>query len=146
MSDPCEDICDAVVTYLNGLVGTDPNPFDPFKFEASKPDDPNAELDKDTSSLRVLLWPHGETEQKIGRGGQVFETFQVAMLVVKKLNTTTDRTMLSTLCRTIKARLRGQRMAGFVYSLAETTKADLEQLHDNQRFASATILSYIGTA
>jgi hypothetical protein len=146
MTDPCEDICDAIVAYLNALVDEDPNPFDPFNFEASKPADPNAELDAGTESLRILLWPHGETETKIGRGGQVLETFMVAMLVVQSLSTTVNRQILSTLCRTVKAQLRGVRMAGFVYSTAETTKADLEQLHENKRFASATILSYTGTA
>ena len=143
MSDPCEDICEALVAFLNALLEESPNPCEPFRFVASKPDDPNAELDKECADLRIMVWPHGSAEVKAGRGGECLETFQVTMLIIRDLKGNV-RAELAGLARTIRTRLRGQRMAGYAYSGAEATGFDLQILHDQQRFADATILTYKG--
>ena len=142
MSHPGEQICDELVTTLNSA----PTGTFALRFTAEKPADPNAELDKASDAIRVLFWPHSESEKKIGRGNPTLETFSVAMLVIRKLSTEFTRERMHSVMREIKTYLRGRRMAGRVYSGAETTAVDLEQLHDRQRLAVATILTYTGTA
>lgn len=142
MSDVTEDICDALVASLQEApVGT----FD-VELVVEKPGDPNAELDKASDVLRILFWPHSETEKKIGRGGPAAKTYGVAMLAIRKLSVDFDRVKMHGIVTQLMDYLRGRRMAGRVYSGAETTKADNEQIHDHQRVAVATILTYVGTA
>ena len=69
MSDPCEDICDAILESIQEAQEDSDTRFS-LAFTADKPDDPNAELDKPLDGLRLLVWPHGETEVKTGRVGQ----------------------------------------------------------------------------
>ena len=134
----------------------DPNPFEPFQIIPSKPKDPNAELEPPTQdpngppdtrfdTTRVLFWPHGESEQKIGRGGTVLETFDVSALFVRRLTDEYDRDTLGEVVRTLKQKIRkGGKMAGYTYKTAVTAKFDLDLLHENGLFYCATVLSYMG--
>jgi hypothetical protein len=141
MSDPCEDICDALVEFLNSQ---DEGTYS-LEFLADKPEDPNGELDKADDNVKVLFWPHGESEAKIGRTGQVVRKFSVAMLVLRKLSGDFTRRALSDFATEVMDSLRGEKMADRRYSTAETTKTDLVQLHEDKRLAVATILTYTGT-
>lgn len=147
MNDPCEDICDALVTFVNGLRNTESNPLAPITCEASKPENPSGLLKLEHKTIQVLVFPSGEEEDKIGRGGQVLERYEVTMLVVRQLSSEFTRVALSRFVRSLKSAIRGQRMAGFVYSTAETvSKFDPERIHESNQFVSAVKFTYSGTA
>lgn len=142
--DPCEDICDALVSWANALQAETPNPLG-VAFQASKPEDPNAALELETTGLQVMFFPYSEEEEKAGRGGVVLETFTVTMLVVRQLTAEFPRRRLAGIVRTIRDELRGVRMAGYVYSTSETTtKFDPDRVHDENQFLSTVRLSYKG--
>lgn len=141
MSNPAEAICDALVVFSNDQTDL------AYQFTATKPADPNTELDEESDNLRVMFWPHGRLENKrIGREGQVQETFQTAMLVIRKIAEGYSRVQLGDFERELLLRIRaGGKMAGWTYSTSETTGIDLDRLKKNE-FASATILHYTGIA
>ena len=144
MSDPCEDICDSLVDWANALAEETPNPLG-VAFAASKPADPNAQLELEFNDLQVMFVPYAEEEEKAGRGGVVLETFTVSMMVVRQLSSEFSRPRLAGVVRTLRDQLRGVRMAGYVYSRSETAvKFDPDQVHDNNQFLSVVRLSYKG--
>jgi hypothetical protein len=144
--DPDDAICDALVTYINSLRTQMPSPL-MLMCNARKPEDPSAELLQEHELIQVLFIPSGEEEVKIGRSGQATETFIVTMLVVRQLTVEFTRERLSKFVRALKDNIRGRRMAGYVYSFAETvSKFDPDRLHDNKQFVSAVKFHYMGTA
>ena len=144
MTDPTEDICDALVTFVNGL--TVPTSLS-LAVAASKPANPKAELKREHADLQVLFVPYAEEEEKIGRGGQVLELFQISMMVIRKIDQAFTRIALSQLVRELRAEIRtGGKMAGYTYSHGETvTKFDLTQLDEQGQFLSIARFSYAGT-
>lgn len=144
MSDPCEDICDAIVEHLNTAQEEEPNPFDPIEFMARKPADPLAELTLEFDEIQVMLVPYADSETKIGRP-KFLEVHEVSLWVVRKLQNEWTRTRMSEVVRQVIERLRGRKMAGWTYGAAETTtKFDLTQLHEKKQFMSIVRLSYEG--
>jgi hypothetical protein len=142
MTDPVEQISDALVTHLNGLETGSLG----FVFQAEKTDDPDELLYAEQPDLKVLVVPFGETAERIGRGGQAIETYQVNVIVVKKLDIVT-RDALSLFARQLKAAIRPNRMAGYGWAGDETvTKYDPKILRELNQFASLTRFSYQGTA
>lgn len=144
MSDPAEDICDEIVTVLSALQEETPNPFAPLRFEAHNSLNPNAELEKVTDTITILLWPHDYGELKTGRGNQSVNRHDISMIVARNLTNEITRRTMHALVTAIIGELRGRAIAGYKWSGVESSKADLERLHNGQ-FATATILKYIGT-
>lgn len=145
--DPAEDIADALVDYVNALRSQDPNPLS-LTCQASNPDDPKKELEFEHQTIQVFFVPFGEEEEKIGRGSTaterqpVLDTQVVDMLVVRKMTPEFTRRRLGGFVREIKDQIRGVRMAGYVYSTAETVlKFDLERLNVGQ-FCSVVRINY----
>lgn len=135
--DPVEDICDALVTYINGLSELS------LTAVASKPVDPLDELTLEHPELQVLVVPFGESATKIGRGGHVLEVYQATLMIVRMLTVEFSRERLSLFTRELTAVLRGERMAGHVWSGDETvSKFDLNQIHEKHQFVSVVRLSY----
>lgn len=143
MSDPCEDICTAVAAWLNDSANFTPST--PIEF--TTPTDPNAELELENETLRGLLFPYADEESKIGRGGEVFETFTVSLLVIVKLDDNLTRQLLGGLVREVRAALRGVTQATYRYVTSEiATKFDPEALHLRNQFQSVVRITYMGTA
>jgi hypothetical protein len=136
MTDPVEDICDALVEHINGLVLS-------LTAVASKPENPPEELKLEHPELQVLVVPIGETATKIGRGGHVLETYQVALWVVRKLSVEFNRARLSLFTREVTQALRGERMAGHVWSGDETlSKYAIRMIHETTEFFALVQLTY----
>lgn len=140
--DPTEDICDAIVDWLSA-VQEDTNPFDPISFEAVKPEDPLGELDSVPSSLKVIVVPNAEAEEKIGRP-KFLEIHQVSLWITRTTSSEWTRERLSGFVRTLKEQLRGVKMATYTYSMIETaSKFDPDRLHKGQ-FFSVVVVTYRG--
>lgn len=142
MTDPGEDICDAIVSYINAL---SPWPFD-FQFQAKSPNDIREELERENADLKVLFWPKGEEEGgKVDRQGAAMVTATIGMIVNRRLTDGATRRQLNDLTWTIRTQLRGIAQAGFKWSTAETTvKADRIQIEESDLFASEINLYYVG--
>jgi hypothetical protein len=75
-SDPCELLADLVCAHLNatpdekGIIAA-----------ASNPEQPQDALNAADSALTVLVVPGEETEEKIGRDGQVQVTYPVNLII-----------------------------------------------------------------
>lgn len=149
MTDPAEDISDALVAYINGLVAQDPSPLS-MMCRAENPDDPNAQLKAEHTDLQVFFFPYSdEEEEKRGRGGEILETIIVTMMVARQITTTYTRKLLGGFVREIKANIRKSgKKANYTYSRAETvTKFDVDALHEtSKKFISIVRLHYIGFA
>lgn len=144
MSDPCEDICDAIVAYLNAAIDVDPNPFEPVTLVASKPADPLAQLTLEFPTIQVFLVPYSDSENKIGRP-KFLEEHQVSVWVIRKIQDAWTRERMSGVVRQVVEYLRGVKMANYTYSEAITSvKFDLTQLHEKQQFLSITQFRYAG--
>lgn len=147
-ADPVEDIADALVTFLNddkSEWGEQPE----IVFTAVKNADPTKELTvENLATTQVFVAPYGETGQKIGRGGQALETYQVFLLVVRGITTEFTRTKLAEFVRQLKLAIRkGGKMAGYHWRGDETTaKYQLEALTQVNHFASSIRFDYSGTA
>lgn len=143
MSDPTEDICDAIVTFLNAAQEEEPNPFGVMEFTASKPADPLGELDSVQHETQVYLVPIAESEEKIGRY-KAMEVHQASLWIARSMVESPTRASLSGLVRDIKKVLRGRKMATYTFSLIETaSKFDPERLHKGQ-FFSVLVATYRG--
>lgn len=136
MNDPVEDICDDLVKTINELKL-------PLTVTATKPADPLAELKLEHPELQVLVVPFGESSAKIGRGGQVLEVYQATLMIIRMITIEFSLQRLSRFARELVTELRGDRMAGYVWSGDETvSKFDLAQLHERHQFLSVVRLSY----
>lgn len=142
MDDPCELICEAQAAAVQAAAeGT-------FfaEFTATTPEDPNAELERETPGIRVMFYPYGDEETKIGRGGEAYEQFTTSMVIVRKRSDEFTRKAMGKLARQIRGQLRGQAMAGYRYVRSETaSKFDLDQLHDRRQYVSIVRFVYEGT-
>jgi len=151
MTDPGEDICDALVEYLNTLQTTaqdndEEKPFG-FTFEAKKTQDIQEEFEREHADLKVFFAPFGETEHKAGRGGEALITWDVSMLVVRRLDVNGTREQLNGLVYSIRRNIRRSRlkMAGRTYVGAETViKSTPAETSQRMQFVSVTRLSYEG--
>lgn len=141
MTDPTEDIADALVAHTNQL------PELSLAFEASKPEDPLALLQLEHHGVQVYFVPFGETfEEKIDRAGRARMSYQVTMMVIRKLENQITREVMGLLVRQLTRQIRGERMAGYVWAADETvTKFDLTQLHEKNQFVGIVRLTYLGT-
>src|SRR4051794_21731712 len=82
MNDPVEDIAVSVAAYLDSVKGTSTTE----SFVTVKTDDPNEYLYAEQNELLVLVVPFGESAERIGRNGQALESYQINVMVVRKLN------------------------------------------------------------
>lgn len=147
-ADPVEDIADALVEFLNGDKSEWLEQPD-IAFVAVKDSDPTQRLTvENLSSVQVFVVPFGETAQKIGRGGQALETYQVFLLVVRGVNGQFTRSRLAEFARQLKLAVRrGGKMAGYHWRGDETTaKYQLEALQQVDHFASSVRFDFSGTA
>mgnify|MGYP007071638828 CR=1 FL=1 len=146
MTDPSEDICDALVTFARALTAPD---VSLTAAEVRKSDNPLKELDGDQPLLKVFFHASSEDAERIGRGAEVLEHFVITMLVVRKLNAEFTKQVLAIYTRELKAAIRGQRMAGYPQTAEATpVKVDSQQIFDRQQFCSITEFTYskAGTA
>lgn len=142
-ADPVEDIADAMVTFLNGA----PNWSEPptLKFNAEKSDSAFGKVYKERQvALQVLVVPWGEAAEKIGRGGQALESYQVELVIIRLLDAEWTRTRLSVFARQLKLAIRRNvRLGGYVWSGDETvTKFDPIALAEMNQFATATRFNF----
>lgn len=147
VTDPGEDICDALVQFIKELTTPNEDPADPdvsLKAVIRKTDNPLGEIQHEIDDLLVLLYPSAEAAEKRGRGGECQEEFTISMLVIRQMDSQFTRSRLSQYCREIKAAVRGVRMAGYIWSAEETTqKFDIEMAQDTTTFASVTDFHYM---
>lgn len=147
MPDPGEEICDALVEFLRGLQTIGENPLAPevsLKANIRKTDNPLGELEHEVVELTALLYPSAEAAEKRGRGGECMEEFTISMLVVRKMDDQFTRSRLSQFCRELKKRVRGVRMAGYIWAAEETTqKYDIAMAQNPGTFASVTDFHYL---
>lgn len=144
MDDPCELICVAQAAAVDAAAETAGTFI--ATFNATTPEDPSAELERETQDLRVMFIPYSDEETKIGRCGEAYERFTTSMLVVRKRSDEFTRRVMGKLVRQIRGVLRGQAMAGYRYVGAETaSKFDLDQLHDRRQYVSIVRFTYQGT-
>jgi hypothetical protein len=139
MSDPAELICEALVSFVVDL---------PLSLQAEvvKVEDPLGYLKYEQQTLQVLFHVLSETAEKIGRGGQCLETYTISMLVIRKLDAVYTRNRLAAFTRELKAAIRGERMASYVWTSDETTaKFDPQQQHELHQFCSLSQFTYSGT-
>jgi hypothetical protein len=142
MTDPCEDICDALVAEVNtAAFQTDLD----LKFEAANPPSIKKELEREHADLKVFFAPYGEEEEKTDRGGVCLETCEVTMLVVRRIDESVTRQRLNGLVYSIRKKLRARKMAGRTWTGGETvTKTDPEQIDEIRQYASISRLRYVG--
>lgn len=143
MSDPCQLIAQAQVAAVNAAVAA--GQF-ALTFQASSPEDPKGEIESESLDLRVLFFPYGETEEKIGRGGQVLEIFTTSLLVSRRLDETVKQDKMLSFVRALRASFRGVKMAGYRYVDSEiVSKFDVNKMHERNHFLSVVRFSYMGT-
>lgn len=136
MSDPAEDICDAIVSYLGEQT---------FDYQATirRTDNPLGDLEHETLGLTLLVHPTDEEAEKIGRGGQCLERFTISILVIRKLQDAFTKSKLSSFARDVKTSLRGVSQAGHTWSGDITTvKHDFRQVDDLNQFVSVFQVVY----
>lgn len=139
MNDPGEEICDALVEFISGLTPSNGC----LTADVHKTDNPLAEIEHEVAGLTVLLHAAAERADKIGRGGQCFEQYVISMLVVRKLDDEFTGAVLNNYVREIKAAVRGQRMAGRVWSVDETVvRFDPQIRKDLSQFCSVVQFTY----
>ncbi len=142
MPDPGEAICDALVAFIEDHQAGGSNTLS-LHCSPKAPEDILAELKRESEDLQLFFTPYAETEEKIGRGGQALEEFVVSAVIAKKLSDTFTRKKLFQFVRELRVLVRGQRMAGYVYSNGETaTKYNPDDLHENNRFQSVVRFYY----
>lgn len=142
MSDPAEDICEALTTYVGGLA----SPVLSLKAAVRKTDDPMGELKVEHQQLEVLFHVASEEAEKIDRGGTCFESFTISMLVIRKQDDEFTRPVMAQFTREIKRAVRGVIQAGYHWSRDETpVKFDAQQYHELTQYCSKSEFTYIGT-
>lgn len=143
MTDPTEDIADAIVIYINH---PDRQAAFSFRFVASNPPEPSREMETELEGLRVLAFPYGDEAERIGRGGQAAENYLVTVMVMRKITDTITRARLLGLVREIRLAIRHAQMAGYSWTADETiTKYDPEQLRSSGTFTSVFRTTFAGT-
>ena len=125
------------------FLGDAPNWQDPpsLNFETVKDAVPEQKLYKEKlKTLTAFVVPFGESAQKIGRGGQALETYQVFLIIAREMDVTFTREKLSRLSRELKLAIRrSARMAGCPWMGDETTqKYDERMLREHNNFVSST--------
>ncbi len=142
-ADPVEDIADALVTFLENAANWSEPPS--LEFEVIKDATPELHLEK-IKSTTVFVIPFGEAAEKIGRGGQALETYQVFTMVYRPMDSTIGRTELANFSRQLKLAIRKQgRMAGFSWSGDETSvKFNPQVGKDSKAFVDGTQFNYAG--
>lgn len=148
MSDPVEDIADAMVDFLNGSkTGWPQEPT--ISFSAVKTADPTPFLQVEKlSTTQVFVIPFGESYQRTDRGGGGMETYSVFLLIVREVNKTFTMEKLGLFARQLKLAIRkNRRIGGYVFSRDETTfKYQMEALQQYNHFANSTRFDFIGMA
>lgn len=142
-ADPVEDIADALVTFLENAENWSAPPS--LKFTVIKDATPEIHLEK-IKTTTVFVIPFGEAAEKIGRGGQALETYQVFTMVYRPMDSEFTRQLLSKLSRELKLAIRGAtRMAGCVWTGDETSvKFNPQVGKDSKAFVDGTQFSYAG--
>lgn len=142
MNDPAEDICDALVEFVQALESPDVS----LNAQVRKTDNPLGELEYENTDLTVLFHVFSEESTKTGRN-TFQEDFTIAMLVVRKVDSGFTRGVLAKFVREIKAAVRGVKMAGWTFSADETpVKFDAQQMKDLRQFVSIVHFTYTGFA
>lgn len=134
-ADPVEDIADALVTFLEGAPNWTPPAS--MNFVVEKNATPEEKLYKEKQkTLIAFVVPFGETAQKIGRGGEALEVYQVYVVISRELNADFTRQNLSLFAREVKLAIRkNRRMAGCVWSGDQTDqKYNATLLMDHNTF------------
>lgn len=143
VGDPAEAICDAIVTFLNNYQTS--TPF-AFRFTAEKPDDPQAELEREQADLKVFVGPFGEDEERLDRGAGALIHPQINLLVTSRIDSRHTRSQLNGLAWSIRCALRGQAMAGWRWSSTETViKSSPDEISQSRNYANVTRINYVGT-
>lgn len=144
-ADPVEDIADAMVTFLNGAAGWADPPS--LTFAAEKSDSAIGKVYKEKQvAIKVLVVPWGEAAEKIGRGGQGLESYQVEIVIVRQLDADFTRQSMSRFARELKLAVRhAVRIGGYPWIGDETVmKFDTIALAEMGNFATATRFSFAG--
>lgn len=140
MTDPGEDIADALAAYVKDLDVPDPLSL---VGEIEKTDNIKKVLNLEWDQLKVAFYAVSEEAEKIGRGGEALERFTIAMLVIRKINAEYTKAKLAQYVREIKKQLRGISMAGCRFtSDATPVKCDADQLNDHNQFCSISEFTY----
>lgn len=147
--DPCEDIADAMVEFLNGSKAQwNPQFVSSIKFQAVKSSDPTPDLqvEEKLRTLQHFVIPFGERATKIDRGGKCLEVYSVFLLIVGQLHDDMTRTELARHTRKLNLAIRHQsRMAGYPFNGYDTTaKYELEVLRQINHFANSTRFDFTG--
>jgi hypothetical protein len=145
-ADPCELLADLVCAHLNatpdekGIVAT-----------ASNPEQPQDELNKADSALTVLVVPGEETEEKIGRAGQVQVVYPVNLMIFGGVEKSKhSRRDLSDYAyrrrRALRAETLSQGDRRFVFTRSEViVKFDPANLNEGNDFFHVAQLIYSST-
>jgi hypothetical protein len=138
VSDPAEDIAAAVAEYL-----ADPARAFVMAAAVSVPENLWTNLFAEDTTLRVLIGPAGETEEKETRS-QVLLRPEVDVVVVGTTANPGDRRRLSDFVYSIRSVLRFERMNNWIWTKTETTdKFNVEALKMGV-FLSSFRLTYSG--
>jgi hypothetical protein len=136
MSDPVEEICDDLTTTINGLELS-------LTVFATQPVDALEELKLEHPELQAIVWPFGQSDTKISRGGGVLEVYQASVYLVRMITVEFTRERLAAFTRELLAKLRGQRMAGHVWSGDEIFGLfNLSNIHTIKHFMAEIRISY----
>lgn len=144
-ADPVEDIADALVAFLEDAENWTPPPS--IAFEVEKDATPDAKLEKEKlRQSKVFVVPFGETAEKIGRGGQALEVYQVFVVFARAMDNDFTRPKLAKWAREVKLAIRSAtRMAGYAWAGDDTTvKLNTPLARENDVFVSGVLLSYSG--
>lgn len=147
--DPAESLCDSMVSFLSDEARDFPQVF-----EAKNPEDPFAELYAEDNSLRVLVTPTEDAEERIGTGPNAKAEHTVVLIVLKKMDKKYTRRNLNRLTYELRCSLRGVEMSlgkdkegveranGIYQGAAVITKYDPELIKSDLYF-SATEITYM---
>jgi hypothetical protein len=144
-ADPVEDIADALVVFFEDAESWTAPPS--MNFEVIKDAVPDEKLKKELlQNLKVFVVPFGEAAEKIGRGGQALETYQVFVVVARAMNADFTQPKLAKLTRELKLAVRkSPRMAGYPWQGDETSvKLNTPLAREADVFVSGFMVSYTG--
>lgn len=144
-ADPVEDIADALVDFLGNAAEWPESPS--MAFEVIKDATPDDKLEKEKlKGTKVFVVPFGESAEKIGRGGQALETYQVFVVVARAMDADFTQPKLAKFTRELKLAIRRQpRMAGFPWQGDDTTvKLNTALARETDVFISGVMVSFTG--
>lgn len=144
-ADPVEDIADALVAFLEGAPSWSEPPS--IVFEVVKDATPDEKLKKEElRKSKVFVVPYGETAEKIGRGGQALEVYQVFLVFARAMDADFTQPKLAKWAREVKLAIRkSPRMAGHPWAGDDTTvKLNTPLAREADVFVSGVMLSYSG--